>query len=88
MAQKILVGDFWQDQYGNLIKRESVGWFEKITNRHAPHYRILKLYKIEDKYNINDRNIAEEVFLKKPSFPPNQLLSEGAFRMTTQEAQN
>lgn len=80
IGEKIKVGDFWEDFFGQLQRVESVRWFEKITHSHAPHYRIKTLYSVNQDQHWGDNSI------NKPIFPPNQLLSEGAWKMTTTPA--
>ena len=64
LGQRIKVGDFWENQNGDLEPRDSVKWFERITHSHAPHYRVLKLYKFEDEMKIRAKNVVKKAFIK------------------------
>lgn len=43
MGAKIRRGDWWRRVTGEFECRDSVGWFERITNNHCPHFRLVGL---------------------------------------------
>lgn len=43
LGERIEKGDWWQRYTGEFEQRDSVRWREKLTKRHAPHFRIIHL---------------------------------------------
>lgn len=54
VGSRIRKGDWWVDQFGYWEQRQDVRWFERVTPRHAPHYRVVGLWSPPPKWEESD----------------------------------